>query len=95
MNEEIKKELEKTNRLLEKHVKIQTRIFKMFYFRSFLAGVLSALGALFATSVLAGLILYYLFRLPFIKELKPIIDQYSPTGTTIVGKSVGTLPDQP
>ena len=95
MNEEIKKELEKTNRLLEKHVKIQTRIFRMFYFRSFLSGVFSALGVLFATSVLAGLIVYYVSRLPFIKEIQPFIEQYSLQNTTTIEKNVQIEPDQP
>jgi predicted PurR-regulated permease PerM len=77
MNEDIKQELEKTNKLLERHVKISTRIFKTFYLRSFLSGVLSALGALFATSVLTGLIIYYIAQLPYIKEIQPFIEQYS------------------
>ena len=93
MNEDIKIEIEKTNKLLEKHVKISTRIFRTFYLRSFLSGMLSALGALFATSVLTGLIIYYIAQLPFVKEIQPFIQQYS-NNLPVIEKSVELEPDQ-
>jgi hypothetical protein len=110
MDQDIKKELEQTNKLLERHVKISSRIFRTFYLRSFLSGVLSALGALFATTVLTGLIIYYISRLPFIKEIKPFLEKYYPSnqetqiikpsnGNTneniIIEKNAQSEPDQP
>jgi hypothetical protein len=110
MDQDIKKELEQTNKLLERHVKISTRIFKTFYLRSFLSGVLSALGALFATTILTGLIIYYISRLPFIKEIKPFLEKYYPNNqetqimdmnngvvndNVIIEKNAQNEPDQP